>query len=210
VLKGHRKAATELVTRLLDEGFDMAYAYRPSQPSGLGHAHLNTIAFLDVDQRGFDYPVVPVAMNCYGRSVISHRGFVRFDNPNAEPDPPSPSPKRFFDLGRATARILRESPYRAVLIGSASWSHAFLTDKNAWLYPDVRADQARLAELRANGFHRWRDLTLEEIEDAGHQEFLNWICLAGAMSELGLRSRVVDYVESYTFNSSKAFALFEA
>jgi len=96
-----------------------------------------------------------------------------------------------------------------VLIGSSSWSHAFLTDKHAWLYPDVDADQARLAELEANQFHRWRDLTLDEIEDAGHQEFLNWICLAGAMTEIGARSQLVDYVESYTFNSNKAFALFK-
>jgi len=208
-LKGHRQAATELVTGLLDEGFDMAYSYKPSQSSGLGHAHVNTVVFLDVDRRGFDYPVVPVATNCYGRSVISHRGFVRFDNPDAEPDPPSPSPKRFFDLGAATARILRDSPYRAVMIGSSSWSHAFLTDKNAWLYPDVQADQARLAELQANEFYRWRDLSLAEVEDAGHHEFLNWIALAGAMTELGHKARLVDYVESYTYNSNKAFALFE-
>src|SRR4051812_20619240 len=42
-LKGHRQAATELVTGLLDEGFDMAYSYKPSQSSGLGHAHVNTV-----------------------------------------------------------------------------------------------------------------------------------------------------------------------
>jgi hypothetical protein len=149
-------------------------------------------------------------MNCYGRSVISHRGFVRFDDPDAPPDPPSPSPRRFFDLGAATARILRDSEYRAVLIGSASWSHAFLTDKHSWLYPDAQADQARLVELRSNQFNRWRDLTLTDIEDAGHHEFLNWITLAGAMAELGHQARVVDYVESYTYNSNKAFVLFEA
>jgi Catalytic LigB subunit of aromatic ring-opening dioxygenase len=209
VVKGHRDAAMELVSGLLDEGFDMAYAYQPSLPSGLGHAHVNSIVFLDVDRRGFQYPVIPVAMNSYGRSVISHHGFVRFDNPSAPPDPPSPSPRRCFELGRATARILKDSPYRAVLIASASWSHAFLTDKNAWLYPDVDADQARLAELKANQFHAWRDLTLSDIEEAGHQEFLNWVCLAGAMTELGAKSRLVDYVESYTFNSNKAFAIFE-
>jgi hypothetical protein len=44
-VKGHPRAASELVAGLLDEGFDMAYAYEPSQPSGLGHAHVNTIVF---------------------------------------------------------------------------------------------------------------------------------------------------------------------
>jgi len=37
---------------------------------------------------------------------------------------------------------------------------------------------------------------------------LNWICLAGAMAALGQRPQVVDFVESWAFNSSKCFAVF--
>ncbi len=37
---------------------------------------------------------------------------------------------------------------------------------------------------------------------------LNWVCLAGAMAELGYKAEIVDYVETYVFNSSKCFALF--
>jgi hypothetical protein len=36
----------------------------------------------------------------------------------------------------------------------------------------------------------------------------NWVCLGGAMHELGRRAEVVDYVESYGFNSDKYFAVF--
>ena len=43
-------------------------------------------------------------------------------------DPPSPSPKRFMDLGAATARALRDSPFRVALLASSSWSHAFLVE----------------------------------------------------------------------------------
>jgi hypothetical protein len=55
---------------------------------------------------------------------------------------------------------------------------------------------------------RWRGLTTEQIEDAGQQEFLNWVCLAGAMDGLSRKAEIVDYVESYLFNSNKCFALF--
>ena len=44
------------------------------------------------------------------------------------------------------------------------------------------------------------------IDDAGDQEFRNWICLAGAMADR--RAEIVDYIETYIFNSTKCFAVF--
>jgi hypothetical protein len=46
------------------------------------------------------------------------------------------------------------------------------------------------------------------MDDSGQHEVLNWICLAGAMTELGQRAEVVDFVETYVFNSAKCFAVF--
>jgi hypothetical protein len=37
---------------------------------------------------------------------------------------------------------------------------------------------------------------------------LNWVCLAGAVDALGVKPEIIDYVESYLFNSNKCFALF--
>lgn len=54
----------------------------------------------------------------------------------------------------------------------------------------------------------WGDLKLTEMEAAGQHEVLNWICLAGAMAELGRAARIIDYVESWVFNSNKCFAVF--
>jgi hypothetical protein len=125
-----------------------------------------------------------------------------------EPDPPAPAPARCFDLGAATARALSAGPWRVALVGSSSWSHAFLTAKHHWLYPDVDADRARFEELKAGTFACWRDLSLADVEASGQHEFLNWLCLAGAMHALGRRAEVVDYVESYVFNSDKCFAVF--
>lgn len=46
------------------------------------------------------------------------------------------------------------------------------------------------------------------MEDSSQHEVLNWIALAGAMTEMGMKVEVIDYVESYIFDSAKCFALF--
>ena len=123
-------------------------------------------------------------------------------------DPPSPAPWRCFDLGRATARLLAASPWRVAVIASSSWSHAFLTPKHHLLYPDVASDRAMYETLRAGDYHAWRQTPLAQMEDCGQQEMLNWMCLAGAMAELGRRPNESDFIQSYIFNSNKVFAVF--
>jgi lipopolysaccharide/colanic/teichoic acid biosynthesis glycosyltransferase len=49
---------------------------------------------------------------------------------------------------------------------------------------------------------------LAALEESGQQEMLNWMCLAGAMSELGRRPDAAAFVQTYIFNSSKCFAAF--
>jgi hypothetical protein len=83
-----------------------------------------------------------------------------------------------------------------------------LTHKFQRLYPDLDADRQRFEELKTNRFVLWKDAKTRELEDSGQNEFLNWVCLAGAMDHLGLKVDIVDYVESYVFNSSKCFASF--
>ena len=205
---GQRQAARSLTRGLLEQGIDMAYAYKPlHEKGGLGHAILNTLLYLDYDRQGFDYPVVPFLVNCYGSKVIRNRGgAVQYA---AEFDPPGPSPRRCMEVGAAVARTLRESPWRVALIASSSWSHAFLTEKHHCLYPDVDSDRARFEELRDGDYAAWGRLSTEQIEDAGQQELLNWMCLAGAMQELEYRPEIIDYVETYIFNSNKCVALFK-
>ena len=43
----------------------------------------------------------------------------------------------------------------------------------------------------------------------GQQELLNWVCLAGAMSELGRRPVWADLAKTYMYAAPKAFAIFE-
>jgi len=209
--KGHHAGASYLAAKLIGDDFDVSYAYRMRYENGLPHAFINTILYLDYDRKGFPYPVVPFHVNCYGSSVIAKRGSTAHLTGDADPnlvDPPGPNPRRCFDIGGAVARTLADSPWRVALIASSSWSHAFLTPKNHYLYPDNAGDRARFDELASGKLDRWRGLTTAAIEDAGQQEFLNWVTLGGAMVELKREPEIIDYVESYIFNSDKCFAVF--
>ena len=204
--RGHKQGARDLVSGMIDRGVDMAYAYQPLHEPGLGHAILNTILYLDYDRKGFDYPVVPMLVNCYGSRVIRNRGGSVEHSP--DPDPPGPSPKRCMQIGKAAAQAIKESPYRVALIASSSWSHAFLTEKHHWLYPDIESDRARFAEMKDGDYQAWARISTAQIEDAGQQELLNWACLVGAVDELDYKAEVVDWYETYIFNSTKCLAVF--
>ncbi len=209
---GHKQAGKHLTAGLLDAGFDVSYSYRPNEYEGLSHAFNNTVLYLDYDRTGFPYPIVPMAVNCYGRLVVAARGlFVDPGNPPAGDalDPPAPTPARCFDLGRATARIMADSPWRVALVASASWSHGFLAACNGYLYPDIETDRRLFAALESGDLESWRTYPAAAIEASGQQEMLNWLCLIGAMHELRKSPGWTDLVQTYAFNSTKVFALFE-
>jgi hypothetical protein len=104
---------------------------------------------------------------------------------------------------------MSESPWRTALIASSSWSHAFLTDKNHQLYPDIEADRQLYKALKRGDYEAWRGTPLKAIETSGQQEMLNWFMLAGAMEELGRKPDECEFMESWIFNSNKCFAVFK-
>ena len=215
-VKGHRAAGKYVASALLKEGVDVAYAYKPLHHP-LGHAFANSVLFLDYDRTGFPYPLVPFAVNAYGRLLIAARGAPRRASesagevPKAESDfdPPAPQPWRCMEVGAAIARALVASPWRVAIIASSSWSHAFLVAKNELVFPDVAADKRYYEALKKGDVELWRKTTLEEVEDRGHHELLNWFCLVGAMNELG-RPKPDEsvFLESWITNSDKVFAVY--
>ncbi len=209
-VRGHRPAAQALVTHLIDNGFDPAWAGATRHAAGLAHSFANTVLFLDLPAAGraFHYPLLPVHVNCYGGQLLTGAARGAGADAPAFVSPPSPSPARCFALGAAIGKFFAQSPWRVAVVASSSWSHGSLTPKHQRLYPDVDADRRLRADLDTGAWTRWGELTRATIEDAGQHEVLNWICLAGAMSALGQRAQVVDFVESWVFNSSKCFALF--
>ena len=210
---GHKQAGTFLANGLTQRGFDVACSWKMHHMAGLGHAFVSTVSYLDWDRKGFPYPVIPFHVNCYGSGMRVPTA----DQPegsvvgrlmqNVQILPPeSPPPWRCYDLGKAVAEIIEISPWRAAVIGSSSWSHASLTAKHDYMYPDIEADRERFNELKAGKQYKWRDLDPAQIRDSGQHETLNWVCLAGAMH--GRKPEILAYSETYIFNSSKTVALF--
>jgi hypothetical protein len=209
-VRGRPDIARHLVTGLLEQGIDIAYAYKPLHHGSVAHAFANAFLYLDYHRNGYDHPTICFPLNCYGRRVVSCQGFLTRMDAKLQFDPPSPSPKRFMQLGAATARVLKDSPWRVALVASSSWSHAFLCDRTWRLRPDTPADRRLYETLCACDYDTWRATPLTAIEDAGQQEVLNWFALAGAMEELGASLYWNTFVETHIFNSNKVFAVYES
>ena len=207
-VRGRPDIARHLVTGLLEQDIDVAYAYKPLHHGSMGHAFANAIVYLDYARNGYDHPTICFPLNCYGRRVVSWRGFLTRMDLKVELDPPSPSPRRVMQLGAATARVLRDSPWRVAVVASSSWSHAFLCDWTWRLRPDTPADRRLYEALCAGDYDHWRATPLAAIEAAGQQEVLNWFALAGAMDELGAHLDWSTFVETHVFNSNKVFAVY--
>ncbi|MBS42453.1 MAG: extradiol ring-cleavage dioxygenase [Nocardioides sp.] len=213
-MRGAPDFAKGLVSDVISGGVDCAYSYRKREETHFPHAFANTQIFLDWDHVGkeFPYPMVPVAVNCYGEHVIARRGGIaRFAEIQKGEvlDPPGPSPKRCFELGRSIARSIRESGKRVALVASSSWSHAFLYDKGWHLRPDTESDQRLYDAMLAGDYDAWQEVTAKEIIESGQHEMLNWFCLLGAVDELGLELEWSDFVTTEIFNSNKTFAVFK-
>jgi hypothetical protein len=207
-LRGRPDIARHLDAGLLEHDIDVAYAYKPLHHGSLAHAFTNAVLYLDYHRQGYEHPTICFPLNSYGRRVVSAKGFLTRMDAKLELDPPSPSPKRFMQVGAATAEVLKASPWRVALVASSSWSHAFLCDPTFRLRPDTPADRRLYEAMRSGDYESWRTTTLKAVEDAGQQEVLNWFTLAGAMEALGARLEWSEFVETHIFNSNKVFAVY--
>jgi hypothetical protein len=211
-VKGSKRIGTWLANSLVRRGIDIPCSWKLSHLEALGHAFTRTVDYLDWDRKGFPYAIVPFHVSCYGEDLrvptAEAETVVGRLVEEVEVRPPeAPPPWRCYDVGRAVAEIIAESPYRAVIIGSSSWSHASLTGMHGYLWGDVDSDRKHLTQLRSGRQHEWRDLDPARLRASGQHEMRNWICLAGAME--GRRAEVLAYAETYIFNSSKCVALFK-
>ena len=214
---GAGRIGREIVDAVISRHRPIAYSYKYSRFPHLSHAFANAFVFLDWDKRGWNYPVIPISVNCYGSGVIHTKGGMAqlFDQRSESekdpyldaPGPAGPTPRSCFELGQTLREVLDARPERFVVTASSGWSHAFLTEKNHWLYPDREFDSQRHDELCQGEQRKWRDIENSAIDDAGSQEFKNWICLAGVVEER--KAKVIDYLDTWIFNSQKCFATFK-
>jgi hypothetical protein len=163
---------------------------------------------------GFPYPVIPLAVNCYGRNLLYAKGGLGHlfapPRPDEGEDPSSPHPWRCMEVGAKVAEVLAKSPYRVALIASSSWSHAFLSPKNGYLWPDHEGDRILFDAVSRADYATWRKRSLAEMEFSGQHEMLNWMCLIGAMEALDKKPVIQDYMETYILASDKCFLSFPA
>jgi Catalytic LigB subunit of aromatic ring-opening dioxygenase len=213
IMRGDPVFAKQIVSDVISDEIEIAYSYEQRKGVHFPHAFANTQIFLDYEHAGreFPYPIIPIAVNCYGEHVIARKGGIaRFADINAGEnlDPPGPTPRRCFELGAAVARSVAASDKRVALVASSSWSHAFLNDKDWHLRPDTDADRRLYRAMVAGDYDTWRNVTTKEVVAAGQHEMLNWFCLLGAMSELGLALERSEFVSTEILNSNKVFAVF--
>jgi len=115
-----------------------------------------------------------------------------------------------MEVGAAIAKVAQESPWRVALVASSSWSHAFLSPKNGYMWADMEGDRLLFEALQRGDYDVWRNRSLEDMEFSGQHEMLNWMCLVGAMDALGRKPVIHDYHQTYVFTSEKCFASFPA
>ncbi len=204
-IKGHQEGAFYLINGLQETGFDVTYSLEPKHANGLAHTFVGILTHLDWDKHEYAIPAVPVSINPFANRERGGDGL----SPINPTDPWPLSPKRAFDLGRATARVLRASPWRVALVAGVGWSHAQNTSwDHQWVHPDIESDRRFHEQWKSNQFDKWGEITYKELEDTANWELLNFICLAGAMTELGAKVVHSDMQENWAFNSNWVNTIF--
>ena len=173
-LQGHPALARVVVERLMERGFDPAYAEvlqplgRPDR--GLGHAFTRMARVLGTHESGL--PTVLVFLNAY--------------------HPPLPSAARCYALGRALHDLFANRPERVALLGSGGLSHCPLGPRAGWV--DEPLDRWVIDRLARGEGARLQDLFTFDSDTlrSGTGEIRSWITVAGAFD--GVPATIVDYL----------------
>jgi aromatic ring-opening dioxygenase catalytic subunit (LigB family) len=148
----HSPLAEDLLDRLVNAGFDMAY----SQDAILGHAFAAVYEWV-IEGRAI--PVVPVFVNAYL--------------------PPLPTARRCAALGRAIRDIIAARPERVAIIASGGMSHYPGTWK--YPQPAYDFDWWAIAHMERGHHDKLLDLTNEQLDEVGNTEMLPWMIMFGAI-----------------------------
>ena len=148
----HQGLAEDLLDKLVNAGFDMAY----SQDAVLGHAFAAVYEWVI---EGRKIPVVPIFVNAYL--------------------PPLPTPRRCEELGKVIAKVIADRPERVAIIASGGMSHFPGTWK--YPKPDFAFDYWAIAQMEKGNHEALLSLTSEQLDLVGNTEMLSWMILFGAM-----------------------------
>ena len=151
----HREYAEDLLDKLVNTGFDLAY----SEDAVLGHTFAVPFEFVI---GGRAIPVVPLHVNVYM--------------------PPLPTPKRCAAFGRAIAEIVASRNERVAIIASGGMSHYPGTWK--YPHPEFEFDKWMISELEHGRGESLLNLTSQQLDEVGNTELLPWALLLGAIGNV--------------------------
>jgi aromatic ring-opening dioxygenase catalytic subunit (LigB family) len=148
----HREYAEDLLSKLVNAGFDPAY----SEDAVLGHTFAVPFEYV-ISRRNI--PVIPIHTNVYM--------------------PPLPTPRRCAALGRAIADVIASRPERVCIIASGGMSHYPGTWK--YPQPEFDFDKWMISELEQGRIETLLSLTSEQLDEVGNTELLPWAIMLGAI-----------------------------
>ncbi|HYM00201.1 MAG TPA: hypothetical protein VEZ90_14710 [Blastocatellia bacterium] len=162
----HREMAEDILGKLIRADFDVAY----SEDAILGHTFAVPFEFI-LGGRGI--PVIPFHTNVYL--------------------PPLPSPKRCAALGREIANLVASRKEKVAIVASGGMSHY----PGTWKYgePEYRFDRWVISELQRGNTSAIHELTVEQLDEAGNTELLNWATLLGAIGSR--RGELLQYTPTW-------------
>lgn len=181
----HGELAVSLRDELIQAGFDIASSNDLSSPHwkhGLSHAHANTQLLLRNDDG--KYPIVPLLVNSYGADLNVFGEMAALQTTEPQPTsgfPPAPTMQRFYDLGCAIRKILREHPARVLICPSSTWSHTWLATRFDGMRMDLEGNREKLGWLERGEGERLVGYDSPDIEANGDHELRNWTVAAGIM-----------------------------
>ncbi|HUK60278.1 MAG TPA: hypothetical protein VLV50_13690 [Stellaceae bacterium] len=179
---GAPELADHLIRELIAEEFDVAQMSRiPKGPRGsnsIPHAFGFVYRRIMHDD---PVPTVPLFVNNYY-------------------EPNKPTVKRCLAFGRAVARAVKSFPVdeRVALIASGGLTHFVI---------DEEFDRLVLDAMAANDFDRLQAIPEMMFRSPGTGEIKNWLPLAAAMAELGMKMHLLDYVPCYRSEAGTGTAM---
>jgi hypothetical protein len=163
----HAGLAKHLIHGLTDKNFDITAISAMGPGQSEGHAY----SFIHRRYlKGYRLPIVPIFVNTY-----------------YEPNPPTPA--RCIELGKEIGKLIRSYPedIRVGFLGSGGLSH-FVVDETL--------DHAVLDALKRNDLDWLAKLTPKRLQ-AGTSEIRNWLVVAGAVADTGMKIAWSDYIPGY-------------
>src|SRR4029453_556036 len=151
----HREMAEDLLNKLVERGFDMAY----SEDAELGHTFATPMQHII---QGRKIPIIPFFTNVYL--------------------PPLPTPKRCAALGAAIADIIKDRPERVCILASGGMSHYPGTWK--YPTPEFDFDYWLIQELEAGRSESLLNMTSGQLDETGNTEMLIWSNMLGAIGNV--------------------------